>query len=642
MRKGIVLFFFAVCTCYGQWSQWPLSTDTNRYNWEDCRTNWQQLITAVIERGAATEVPAYSNFEIVAEYAQPAGYSNDTVVWIAEGFPCHDANFAYTVNASTSWIASNVKGCYLDKSGIFETYLYYSGTSYYGDALLSFGTTNWYTDSAMTSRIVGAKTYVTNSFTNSYQLWTNVTMTNLNATIYSVGGVTYTGYPYLSQDAINQLDTRIKLLIPYYARTNEAGVDGSFDTWFALGSGTNHPQSIPMWNGAALFSQLGIGYVTNITISTNAWGSNLVSGGDYYFTRYPVQTGAVWTLFESAYHGYWTTNVIASKDIQYYDAGLPKAVYITTGSIPSISFTINGLRFLTGQTNQEKPFVTDYTTNDSETISISAMTNSLTKMWYSISNVTCVSVANTGDVLAIQYVNPHKTFGSHPFTLYSEDFDERWRVLDSLRWTSPQLEFISGGELWEKNSSVAGEPIQTNTLSWGQAMSLAAASNPVAYSPWSHYAGRVTYGSVNSNSFYNEETGEWDIVVPFYIAQILWASNGVALKTATNQTTKAYLYFKTGTNDPYGRPQEWDDQYDTDYGPIEQYKEYSVAYTISNSHIQTLTNWYGGTNTPSGWRWCDEPIWDGYHNTNKIKGYYITGVESLFKWDELTNSFKMK
>jgi len=628
MKKGIILFFFTWSTCYGHWSQWPISTDSHRYNWEDCRTNWQQLITAVKERGAATEVPAYSNFEIVAEYAQPAGLSNNTVVWIAEGFPDAHANFAYTVNSTNAAIANNVHGCYLDKSGIFETYLYYSGGSYYGDALLSFGTTNWFTDSAMTSRISSAKTYVTNGFTNSYQSWTNVTMTNLNITLYTVDGVTYTGYPYLSRDAIVQMDARIKLLIPYYARTNLAS-NGSYNAWFKSGSATNHPQEIPMWNGAALFSYLSIGYVTNTIISTNEWG-NLITGGDYYFTRYPLQTGEVWTLFESAYHGYWTTNIITSKDIQYYDAGLPKAVYISTGSVPSIDFTINGLRLL--ESNQESGVPGLYTTNDSETVSISGVTTDLTKKWYSISNVTCSSAATTGDVLAIQYLNPHKTYGTHPYALYAEDLDERWKVLNALRWTAPAFGFISTNVISKDSYDTTG------VTTWASAKARSEGTNVFKTNTWSGHAMRITYGNVYSNAYLDTNTSEY-VTYPLYIAQIIWASNAVALKTATNQTTKAYLYFKTGTNDD-ARETVYDEQYDPYYGKVNQYEAYQYSYTITNN--QVLTNWYGGTNTPTKWNWVDAPEWVPTNLIHEhIKGYFIEGVEVLFKWDELTNSFQM-
>ena len=96
---------------------------------------------------------------------------------------------------------------------------------------------------------------------------------------------------------------------------------------------------------------------------------------------------------------------------------------------------------------------------------------------------------------------------------------------------------------------------------------------------------------------------------------------------------KFYIYTKT-----YGYV-VYDMQYDEDlgYGGSNTYKEYTN--TVIPSAGVTNKEWFGHTNAPpASWNWVDEPT-----NSDWVsKGYYISGILALKKWDALTNGIVWK
>lgn len=494
------------------------------------------------------------------------------------------------------------------------------------------------------------------SFTNTILIYTNLPMTNLTKVTYiDHNGSTRTGYPFVTQSEMAALDAKIDELIPLFVMTNLA-VDGDYNDWFAEGS-TNHPSDFPMCNKAALFDNLGIGYVTNRL--TNEWG--FVTNGDAYYTRYPLMTNE-WLIFETAYcSNGWSTNVIQNKGLKMYDTTPPKAIYHLggTNSLTAISFTINGYAIVAS--NQSL-------TNVSESVSISTATTTLTEVWHNITNITTASPGmNTGDVLSIVYNNPHAVYGDMPYQIYAKDFDERWKVLNALRWTRASASWAreNNGMIQEGYSVSNDPPYPWTYTSFEIAKNEAEGGgyDPYTYTNTSYVFG---YGNVVQGHYWLFGWDGSSYLWKWFWARKSWNTNQIVRSTdgytnaiinydgRSNFIAKGYVYSRAVAFTDYGTNTVFDLQGDD-------------AYFEANKLVSQNTNWLvnGTTNDVEighgqYFEWTDTANWmaesdlttnssafedylpTDYYHDRYYKGYNIDLNLFLYKWDEYTNGIVWK
>lgn len=483
------------------------------------------------------------------------------------------------------------------------------------------------------------------SFINRILCYTNITMTNLTKRAYTYtdaeGLHTATGWPYIKQSQIVDMDARLMTLIPYFVLTNQA-VSGTFTEWFDKGASTNHPTDFPMAIPASLFEMLQIGKVTNVTRDSY----EVITNGEAYFTRYPMTTNS-WLLYESTYTGGigWKNNYIQEKGLRYYETIPPNAVYHLGGSVTQTvtSFTISGTEIITS--NQAG-------TNVSETIVLSTATTALSKIWYNVTNITTTSAgANTGDVLSIVYQNPHAVHGEHPYQIFAVDLDERWKVLDALRWTRKNVQAY--GELhsgWTPDIQPTGG-LSPNT--WASAMGGAEAHENT--NSGSAPDGKIAWGYL---AIMNPDEDKFWLAVKQYVSNHSVHRTGVNIDGWTNFYADATIYVKPLSNDvgvQLNSPLHgtiWASnvffslQGDT-FVEEGKYKLQVETYTANGSN-QTI---YFGLPTNHTWNtaaeWPPQPpdfTWETFtHYEPWLKGYHINAAKVLFKWDaDSTNGIKWK
>lgn len=565
-RIIILIFFFIVQTADAQWTNFPLSeNNTNAYNWDNCKTNWLQLIAATREK--STWFLGETNFLLTATYTVPAGYTNAVIV--------------------------------------------YNG----------------------------------HTFTNRILCYTNIAMTNLTLTPYTYtdaeGSHTATGYPYITQAEFASLDSQIDGLIPLFTMTNLAATD-----WFGT-KGTNdlYPSDFPMCSRAALFDSLGIGYVTNKV--TDAW--NFITNGDAYYTRYPVSTSK-WFLTELAYlsNGCWATNIIGSNALRYYETVKPVAIFyagIVAGS--PRTFTLYGEALVTS--NQT-------VTNKTELVTVSpSSTTALTELWYRITNITASANGETGCVFAVLYTNPHPVYGDAPYEIYAKDLDERWKVLNSLRWTRAAANWTRGkngmineGYSWEGPT----DPPST----FADAVAMAEAGAGGSGNVFTNIAAVLGYGNVVKGMSWKVVGGGGSWTSRWFNAHKSWNTNQVVRCTDgfSNFVGKGYVYSRATAYTNGSTNTVFDFQGDD-------------AYFETNKLVSQGTNWLVNGNTndveighgqyfvwSSSANWMDEadiktnsddlayPYYDDYYHDQYYKGYDIDLNLFLYKWDEYESGIVWK
>jgi hypothetical protein len=302
---------------------------------------------------------------------------------------------------------------------------------------------NWTVSAGSSNSVVEViDSGVTNTYTNIVLYTDTITTTNQFGPFeYEVGTNTLTGYPYLTRNAMQKLDTAIEGLAPYFVSTNVAS-SGSFDSWFTnrvytfdtnlLCDSTNLLLSLPVNSMVGIAARDGIGYTTNLTglhfdAATNE--VSFVTGGDFYWTRQP-SVKRDWLLSEHHYStSGWSFVDVGTFDTRYYSDALPNVQYIQGGSnaLSSINLTISGTALV--QSNQS-------TVATSEVVSMSSSNVACTEMWYDITNIVASTTpANTGDVYAVAYTNATVLYGDRPYRLYASDLDERFMALRAMVWS---------------------------------------------------------------------------------------------------------------------------------------------------------------------------------------------------------------
>lgn len=605
------------------WSGFPVADSGNRNDWEKCRTNLLQIISALDERSKATE--AFTGFQYINSYAFPAGYTNGTTV-ISVGFPDVNANYAYieanplidgtriAYNVAGYYIAIEIFGTFIHNNSGVALYESGSGGTFFSD---NWGSVGGYGD------IHGARTYQTNNMVNKVLCYTNIVCTNLNPTTYkykdptSGAELTAIATPPVTQEFMAYLDNMIDFVIPYFVCQTNAS-DGDFNDWFAKGNATNHPNILQMWNKAALFDYLKIGYVTNITYITNNWSATptiWISGGDANFTRTPVLKNPRRLLYEATYTGGvgWLQKSYDTMDLKYYSNSTPIALYNppTNKHLTPVSFTLGGWGLVTS--NQTL-------TNITETSMIGSYTQQLTKQWYQITNFNCSSIAETGTTISILYNVPMQTYGTHPYSLYAEDLDERQKLLHELLWTAKSRDYTMNNSTVKHKVDSHGVPVGNDT--WTGAMSDMQSAAPLQSIGMA--AGRFIYGSLGRR--YDPGSNVW---LDTYYCETFWTKGGFPLVNLyTNLNPKSYCYYYCTTNAEY----DWVFNMQGDTGLLKQYVKGDQEYSRTGEAPITNTVYIGGVDYPSTFNYPVKPTkW----YEPKVKGYRILNpIWVVRKWDD--------
>ena len=274
------------------------------------------------------------------------------------------------------------------------------------------------------------------------------------------GSHTSTGYPFVTRYFMSALDYAIEEAIPAFVSTNlytNGNYNGYYlDYAYSPGGTYRSPPYLPTESVAGMFLRYGVGYVTNLT--SNAW--RWVDGGDYEWTKQSATTSG-WLLAETHYStndSAWHFVNQQTFDTNYYlpPNMYPAVVYTSSGTNYSnlpISLTVSGeVLNITNQT----------LSTTSEVINVTSSNTPMTKYWYSISSLASATSVSNADVLAIVWTNELVHYGAWAFQLDAHTLDERWTIINGLRWTqhdqayqlSSNLQYYSG-QITFTNSSYA-------------------------------------------------------------------------------------------------------------------------------------------------------------------------------------------
>ena len=269
---------------------------------------------------------------------------------------------------------------------------------------------------------------------NTWVCWDTITRTNVfSPFVYtSTNGlaITTTNKPLLTTEMISAVDASLGSLLynGRWAQYWRADTSGYFNAYLSTTNiAGEYPSSLPAIDIYTGIQHLGIGYVTNGSL-----------GGMYaHMTFRPSITGG-WTLAELRHvTNSWLFYELKTipENFSITNRPLPVLKYYPAGSNSFSTVTISISGVADGATNQ---IVTMSSTNDVvlnySFRSISSMTSSNTP-------------ANTGDVFAISYVTNFATYSaasffqippSMPHRFYAEDYFERIKLVNLLRWTIPQ------------------------------------------------------------------------------------------------------------------------------------------------------------------------------------------------------------
>lgn len=169
---------------------------------------------------------------------------------------------------------------------------------------------------------------------------------------------------------------------------------------------------------------------------TNAWGIISKNRRDWaQFTRHPSSTNP-WTLAECYYTNTasWRFNNVSSDRYNYQESNnYPFIKFIAggTNSFSAMQFEISGTCRVVNATTPNNSLTTT-----TETVSMSDTNQVLTKLWYTITNITSSSTSgNTNDTVYIYYTNRPNVYSTAWVMVHPKLLDEMWYALDALKWT---------------------------------------------------------------------------------------------------------------------------------------------------------------------------------------------------------------
>lgn len=398
-----------------QWVNFPMTGNTNSYNWEGCVTNWLQLCAALDEHYKIAGLGNGFLGYITNVYTVPAGYTN-AVVALTNGHSFTNRILCYTNIIMTNMMPhaytyNDAEGSHTSTGYPYLTRSLVNYFDYYLTNLVVSG--NW----LMTNKMVGG------TFDDWFEGDGSGTNSPSDFPYYSVAGL----FASLGIGHVTNIST------------NQWGIITNGDAYFTRYppiSG-NATQSLVIFESA---------YPTNGVWTTNIIQSLVQTLADEEWYTPLFNYGHYWGSPPRAYY-HKTAAQALSVNVTFYGQELIISNQTTTQAEESITFTGEG--FL-----------------------------DLTKVWYSVTAMVGTAAMNTNDSIDVVYTSTNAVYGTMPFVMYAVDFDERWKFLDSLRVTGGDPQWFNSG-VNATNSYKSGASLPESGYTWDDATASAMATTTV-------------------------------------------------------------------------------------------------------------------------------------------------------------------
>jgi hypothetical protein len=455
------------------------------------------------------------------------------------------------------------------------------------------------------------------TITNLYPRTIPVTVTNVFLPFeytyvdpVSSNTVTNIAYPRVKRSWFTTWDTTFDSLVGSFVITNGSGTN--YNTWFGTMGVSNLGTSAtpPMWTKTNLFLTLGIGYVTNTVAQ---------------WTHTPGNPYADWLLAGIWASGKtetaWTFKAFTEMGTNMHprDASvLPVAQYIPAGAgtPTNLAITLGGKVWNSSGTGLVSQVET-ITFTDGNPVT-------LTYAWESVTGITCTATRpNSNDAIRITYTNhPALYAGVVPFRMYSATLNERWKALDTLRWT-----YKVNSAYTFTDTNTANGPDNSAT-GWAQSMASTDATWPRKTLPFAPYGTCGTFARFESGYYYASRIQNMSP----------WTT------TATPQTTNfacAADFYWYSAAIVYGSSTTTGNVWNAIGTPLlqDQYALIGSNTTCAIASSIAMTGSVGTTNKPS---WCADPrlmtngASFGYNAHYNLSNPGIT----IFRWDASTNGLR--
>ena len=298
----------------------------------------------------------------------------------------------------------------------------------------------------------------------------------------------------------------------------------------------------------------------------------------------------------------------SDKSVEYLQQdNYPYLIFEAGGTNTQTSKTID-LRGYALTTNV--PSTTIYT---HETVTATTHSTKLSKQWVTVEiDLRNATPDNTNDLFYVAWSNIIM-YGDSPYMIRAADLDERYKVINALRWTLATDSIVNNDEYYE------GDGLDSNT--WANAQ--AGSSNNWQKTVASDYPGKWTAG------IYQPAPDN------IYDAFMHASDGGVQAVAVTNlqHDVEFYVFARpAGTRATPG--DDVDDKFD-DYGftGLRSNNWCVFTYAIDSTFFTNVSDALGDTNQPVVW--CDAP---DATMTNRTLGYYVDkdGIDSqaVLKWED--------
>jgi len=304
-----------------------------------------------------------------------------------------------------------------------------------------------------------------------------ITVTNaLGPVVYAHG----TAFPFVTRGMLAEFDATIETLVTNFVSTNLV-LDGTriYSITNEFGTVLDYPVALAESRNdlAQMFRDTGVGLVYH-TI-TNTGGVTVTN----YWARWTRSPERMWneTLIEqhwSAAASNWVT--VGGSAVEWSSTNIPDAGIVAGDYYPVLQYwpTNESIRVeLVGRDTSSN--------NISETLTGGAVSSS---RWQAVTAPPVVldfSGTSTGAWWRLAYTNNIVVYGARPYWLYARDLDERYKVLDAMRYTA--AEPLLPDDITDRHRWRSLAASSTNT--WAGLRSL-------AESGWAQYATNSPSNSV--------------------------------------------------------------------------------------------------------------------------------------------------
>ena len=311
-----------------------------------------------------------------------------------------------------------------------------------------------------------------------------ITVTNaLGPVVYAHG----TAFPFVTRGMLAEFDSVIEALVTNFVSTNIA-LDGTRFSTNESNTIEPSPLSDARYTLPQMFRDTGVGLVYSTVTNT---GGTTVTNHWAKWTRSPERR---WneTLIEqhwSAEASNWVT--VGGGPVEWSSTNIPDAWIIAGEYYPVLQYW---------PTNESISVDLTGRNTDGEGVSETLAGGGVSLVqWQSITGTPAVagfSGTSTGAWWRLAYTNNIVVYGARPYWLYAKDLDERYRVLNAMRYTAGEPALpgdITDGHEWRSRA-------ESSTNTWSGLRSLAEAA-------WAQYStNSVDVGGLISDQYWLQKT----------------------------------------------------------------------------------------------------------------------------------------